>query len=283
MSERDFTIPFRQLPERFAENLDRPAAEAATPRPAATIVLLREGEGGLEVLLTQRVRTAAFVPGAYVFPGGRVDHDDGAAELVSRLTGVSGEEARERLGLEAEADPSALAYYVAALREAFEETGILVGRDGGGEPPPAASQDEGVAALRRELLGDEDAFPSILDRMGCVMDGAVVEYVAHWITPLAEPRRYDTRFFAALVPPGREPLIDPREMSDALWITPEEALARNREGKLPMVFPTLRTLESLTGFLTPGGALDAFRGREIPALLPRLVRTEEGVSIELER
>ena len=283
MSEGHFTIPFGQLPERFAESLDRSPAQAATPRPAATIVLLREGEGGLEVLLTQRVRTAAFVPGAYVFPGGRVDHDDGDAELVGRLEGITAEEAAGRLGLEPDADPSALAYYVAAIREAFEETGILVGLDRNGAPPPAASQDEIVAALCRELLGDEDAFPSILDRMGCVMDGAAVEYVAHWITPLAEPRRYDTRFFAALVPGGREPLIDPREMSDALWIAPEEALARNREGGLPMVFPTLKTLEALTGFLTPRGALDAFRGREIPALLPRLVRNEGGVTIELER
>ena len=171
---------------------------------------------------------------------------------------------------------------MAAIREAFEETGILLAKDERGERPPTAAHDPLVQRLWRDVLADERAFPAVLDRLRCRMDGGSVEYIAHWITPEAEPRRYDTRFFAGPVSAGVEPLVDPRAVSDALWITPEEALRQNREGKLQMVFPTLTTLGALTGFLTPRGALDAFRAREVPTLLPRLVRTPTGVAIRTD-
>jgi 8-oxo-dGTP pyrophosphatase MutT (NUDIX family) len=171
---------------------------------------------------------------------------------------------------------------VAAIREAFEETGILVGLDAAGAAPPSAAENAEVRRLRERLLEDEDAFPSLLDGIGCRMDGAAVEYVAHWITPEAEPRRYDTRFFAAAVPGDTESLHHTREMSDAVWIAPAEALERNREGTLPMVFPTIRTLASLQGFAAPEEALHAFRQQDIPAILPRLVKTPTGVGIEID-
>ena len=282
MSDADFTIPLDSLPERFAESLDRPSGEVAVPYPAATVVLLREGAHGVEVLLLKRVGSAGFVPGAYVFPGGRVDGEDATPALVARLDGLTEEEATQRLGTTTDADPPAVAYYVAAIREAFEETGILIGKDAEGHAPRSAAVDPRMRVLKQELLGNDQAFPSVLDRMGCRMDAGVVEYVGHWITPEAEPRRYDTRFFAALVPPGQDPHVDEREMTEAIWITPEEALRKNRAGELPMVFPTLRTLASLTGFLTPRGALDAFHERDIPTVLPRLVRTPTGVGIEVD-
>jgi 8-oxo-dGTP pyrophosphatase MutT (NUDIX family) len=277
-----FTIPEGRLPRGFAESLERPPAQVAEARPAATIVLLRQGGGGLEVLLLRRVRSAGFVPGAWVFPGGRVDADDASAALVARLRGITAEHAARRLGLGADADPPALAYYVAAIREAFEETGILVGLDTSGATPPSAAQDPEVRRLRERLLEDEDAFPALLDRRGCRMDGAAVEYVAHWITPEAEPRRYDTRFFAAAVPSDAESLHHTLEMSDAVWLTPKEALERNRDGTLPMVFPTIETLASLEGFAAPGEALHSFRQRDIPRILPRLVKTPTGIGIEID-
>lgn len=277
----DFVIPFERLPERFAEAVSDPPARPAPTRPAATLVLLRDGERGPEVLLLQRARTAGFVPGAYVFPGGRVDGADASPSLVARLDGLDAERAARRLELP-DGEPPALAYYLAAIREAFEETGILVGHDARGEPPPTAAEDAGVDALRDDLMEDRITFADVLDRLACRLDGAAVEYLAHWITPEPEPRRFDTRFFAARVRPGARAVVDPREMTDAVWVTPAAALSRNQEGSLPMVFPTLRTLEDLSSFRSVDAVLSDLRTRRIPAILPRLVVTPTGIGLEVD-
>jgi 8-oxo-dGTP pyrophosphatase MutT (NUDIX family) len=275
-------LPFERLPPGFAETLDDPPGEPVAARPAATIVLLREGRPGLEVLLLRRVRSSGFVPGAYVFPGGRVDADDATPALLARLEGLSPERARRRLGLAVDAVPAAAAYVIAALREAFEETGLLVGRRPDGSPPPSAALDPAVARARTRLLADEGVFADVLDELEVRMDGAALEYVAHWITPVVEPRRYDTRFFAAAVEGDSPVSLHAAEMTDALWITPAAALDRSREGRLPMVFPTLRTLEALVDYGSPRSALAAFAEREIPSILPRLVRTDTGVGLAVE-
>lgn len=282
MTDPDFIVPAEQLPAGFAEALDRPPGHPVKPRPAATIALLREGgHEGLEVLLLRRVRTSGFVPGAWVFPGGRVDSDDAGPELVARTDGLTEQDASRRLGLVRGAEPAAMAYYLAAVREAFEETGLLVARGDGGAPPESAADDPAMRTARDALLESEPAFPDLLDRLGLRIDGGAITYVAHWITPEAEPRRYDTRFFAAVVPPDRPVLLHPKEMSDALWLGPAEALLRWREGTLPMVFPTIRTLEDLCGFGGPEAAVAHFRRQRIPTVLPRLVRTKDGVGIEI--
>jgi 8-oxo-dGTP pyrophosphatase MutT (NUDIX family) len=283
MTDPRSTIPFDRLPPDFAKSLEHPPETPAPAHPSATIVLMRAGRAALEVLLLRRVRTAGFVPGAFVFPGGRVDADDALPALIDRLDGLSAERAGARLGLSPDADPPAIAYYVAALREAFEETGLLVGRDHSGAPSGCAAADPGMRALLAELREDEDRFPSVLDRVGCRMDGGALEYIGHWITPVIEPRRYDTRFFAAAVPAGQEALIHEAELSEAVWLTPAEALELNVRGGLPMVFPTIRTLESLLPFRAPAEVLEGFRDREIPAILPKLVSTPRGVGMELPR
>lgn len=280
--EPDYTIPNERLPPGFLQSLERAPTQAVVPRPAATIVLLRDSAAGPEVLLLERIKSAGFVPGAWVFPGGRVDRDDATPELVGRLVGLTNEQASRRLALAEQADPPALAYYVAAIREAFEETGILVACGAGGEAGRSADRDPEVVRLRTALLADEDVFPSVLDNLDVRMDCASVEYVAHWITPVAEPRRYDTRFFAAAVPAGVEAVPNEHEITRALWLTPEDALRRNLAGELPMVFPTIRTLNALLGFATPRDALDAFRERKISPILPRLVRTATGVGLEVD-
>jgi 8-oxo-dGTP pyrophosphatase MutT (NUDIX family) len=277
-----FSIPNERLPPGFLESLERAPAQVAVARPAATIVLLREGDASLEVLLLERQKSAGFVPGAWVFPGGRVDGHDADASLVARLQGITAAQASRRLGLADQSDPPALAFYVAAIREAFEETGILVARDAQGRPARGAIEDAEVEQLREALLQNDDVFPSVLDSLGVRMDCASVEYVAHWITPVVEPRRYDTRFFAAAVPAGVDAVPNEREMTRALWVTPTEALRMNLAGELPMVFPTIRTLQSLLGFATPRDALAAFREREIATILPRLVRTATGVGLEVD-
>lgn len=281
MSEPESVIPFDRLPPRFAESIAHPPQTPATPRPAATIVLMRDGADGLEVLLLRRNRSAGFVPGAYVFPGGRVDAADAAPEVMSRLDGLTAADAERRLHLEG-ADPSAVAYYLAAVREAFEETGILVAHRADGSPPVTAAADPAVDALRDDLMESRVAFWTVLERMECRVAGAALAYMAHWITPVVEPRRYDTRFFAARVPAGTEPVVDPREMTDAVWLTPAAAIARNREGTLPMIFPTLKTLQRMAAYPDPGAALAGLGRREVPTVLPRLVTTPTGVGMQLD-
>jgi 8-oxo-dGTP pyrophosphatase MutT (NUDIX family) len=278
----DFVIPFDQLPERFAQSILDPPEVPATPRPAATIALMRDGADGPEILLLRRSRSSGFVPGAYVFPGGRVDADDAEAHIVQHLRGLDAEQAARRLGLP-DTDPPALAYYLAALREAFEETGILVARRSDGSPPPSAAEDAALDGLRNDLMDDRVGFAEVLDRAECTLDGGAVEYLAHWITPEPEPRRYDTRFFAAKVPSGAQAIIDSREMTDAVWVTAAESLRQYRAGTLPMVFPTVLTLRDLIPFGSVDAILADLRTRDIPTILPRLVLTPEGIGTELDR
>lgn len=274
-------IPFDRLPERFAESIETPPERPAQARPAATIVLLRDGEGGLEVLLMRRNRSAGFVPGAYVFPGGRVDGADWDPDILDCLDGLVPEGAEERLELRG-SDPPAIAYYLAALREAFEETGILVAVEADGDPPATAAEDPEVDAIRNEVMEDRITFAQALRRLRCRIDGSSVEYLAHWITPEVEPRRYDTRFFAARVRPGSTPVVDPREMTDAVWLTPGGALERYGNGRLPMVFPTIKTLQRLALYSDTVTALEGLRSRRVPTILPRLVVTPTGVGMELD-
>lgn len=281
MSDRDFTIPYDRLPPGFAEMLDQVPAEPVAARPAATILMLRDGPAGMETLMLRRTRNAGFVPGAYVFAGGRVDGADANAEATSRLRGLTPEAAASRLALPSDALPPASAYYVAALREAFEETGLLVGRHASGGSARSAGEDTAVAEVRDLLLADQICFGEALDRMEVTVDAAAVEYVAHWITPIQEPRRYDTRFFAAVVGLERKVLLNPAEMTDALWLTPRAALELHARGRLPMVFPTIRTLEDLKGYSTADEVLSAYAERSIPPILPRLVKTPTGVGMEL--
>jgi 8-oxo-dGTP pyrophosphatase MutT (NUDIX family) len=283
----DHEIPWERLPPDFARRLDAPP-EPAVPRPAATVVVLREGDGGgSEVLLLRRSRSAGFVPGAYVFPGGRLDPADASPEALDRLLdrnpdawGARLKTAPEERDAEDPGIPGA-AYLTAALRETFEETGLLVARTGAGGLAPSASEDEDVARLRTRLLADEIPFAVVLGTLGLHLDDAAVEYIAHWITPIAEPRRYDTRFFAVRVPREAPVSLQEEEVVAHVWLTPREALDRWREGSLPMIFPTIRTLEDLLGLGGPDEVLAHFRSREIPTILPRLVRTPTGVGIEV--
>lgn len=269
-------IPDELLPPGFLGTLENPPAEPVPTRPAATVVLLREIGAGSEVLLLRRARSSGFVPGAWVFPGGRVDAEDADPRLLERTEGLDAGEAARRLGL-ADAVPPAIAYYMASVREAFEETGLWPGEAG---PDPASPL---VAEAREGLMSGTLGFPEVLERLDLQIPGRALEYIAHWITPVVEPRRYDTRFFAAVVPDGMEARIDAREMTGALWLSPEEALRRNLTGELPMVFPTLHTLRAMVGGHPPDVLLERFRNRPVPAILPRLVRTPVGVSLRIPR
>ncbi len=279
----DYEIPEERLPPGFVETVTTVPDVVAVPRAAATVVLMRESAAGPEVLLLRRNRATGFVPGAYVFPGGRVDAADGEDALAECWDGLTREDAAGRLGLGPDADPPAIAYYGAAVREAVEETGLLpgvvVGSGGGAEGGEFSGK--AVRDAREALLGEGVPFARVLRRLGARLDGAAVEYIAHWVTPVVEPRRYDTRFFAARVPRGAVVVYDEREMTDAVWLTPRAALARHRDGRLPMIFPTIRTLEDLCDFPTVDQLLAYYRSRVIARVQPEIVRTATGVALRV--
>lgn len=265
-----FEIPEERLPPGFADTVEKPPVDPVEPRPAATVVLIRDGDGGLEVLLMRRHHRSGFVPGAWVFPGGRVDPADHEPALLDRCRGLGPEPV-----------PGS-PYWMAAFREAFEETGVLLARDGGGEWVADAASAMEVETVRQSLMDDEATLADVVDRLGAVLDARPMVHAAHWVTPVVEPRRYDTHFFLAALPEGREPRPDPREMTEAVWLSPGAALERFEAGTLPMVFPTVRTLETLADHVTAQAALTAFHDRAVQRILPRLVRTSRGVGIVLD-
>jgi 8-oxo-dGTP pyrophosphatase MutT (NUDIX family) len=265
MTTSSFTIPAERLPPGFAERIETPPQPPAEPRPAATVVLMRDADAGLDVLLLRRNRHSGFVPGAYVFPGGVVDAADGDDALPRLVRGV--------------ASPPPHAYWVAAARELFEEAGVLLARREDGEWVTGTDR---LVAWRNALLDDELSMPGLLQRERMLLDLSGMAYCAHWITPEAEPRRYDTRFFVAALPDGASANADAREMTDARWVTPRHGLDEFAEGNMPMVFPTVRTLELLSGYDTVEDALAGVRATTVEAVLPRLVRAEGGVAIVVD-
>jgi len=281
MTDSGFLIPFENLPKRFMKSLKHPSHPPVPAKPAATIALLRDSPSRMEILLLRRDRSASFVPGAYVFPGGRVDQADWTKTTLARVDGLTPETAADRLGL-ADTNPPAIAYYVAALREAFEETGILIGVGPNSEAPPTAAEDANIEVLRNGLMEGHVSFTEALEQLSCRIDGSSIEYLAHWITPEREPRRFDTRFFAARVQADTKPMFDPREMTDAVWVTPQDAISRNQAGTLPMIFPTISTLQQLADYATAEDALREIGNASIPTVLPRLIITEKGVRLNID-
>ncbi len=239
-------------------------------------MLIRDGKEGQgpELLLLKRQMRTRFAPGAWVFPGGRVDAEDDDPRLQSLWSGISPRAAARRLRLSSEDRPSGLAYFTAALREAFEETGILLWR--GDQPLRRAALDQARESLMR---GDASALAALLEDGGARLDGSRIAYIGHWVTPLAEPRRYDARFFAVRIQAGDRARYDMREMSDSAWLSPENALQKHQEGTLPMIFPTIRTIESLRGHRSADALLASLRQRPVQRRRPEIAKTADGVRV----
>jgi glyoxylase-like metal-dependent hydrolase (beta-lactamase superfamily II)/8-oxo-dGTP pyrophosphatase MutT (NUDIX family) len=213
-----------------------------TPRPAATLILLREG---MEVLMLQRTQNAAFLGGAYVFPGGSLDAQDND---MRRVVGLTEAQANERLKLAS----GGIAYYVAAIRECFEEAGVLLacGPDG---RQIGSSRAQGLLHWRdkpfREMLEAEDLYIPAGD----------LAYFGHWITAPGRSRRFDARFFVALAPEGQRGSHDAAETVHDVWITPREALERGARNEIELVNATQQSLKDLARFSDPRAAFDYAR------------------------
>lgn len=261
-----------------------PAGEAVL-RPAATLMLVRDGahhEAPLEVLLVRRNLRSDFVGGAYVFPGGGVDPDDGSDRAASCSSGQDDAGASRIL----EVPAGGLAYWVATVRECFEEAGVLLAY---GDPPgtalvsygsPAAG--ERFARLRAEVNAGRRRFVDACCQEGIALALDRVHYFAHWVTPQGAPRRYDTRFFVAEAPPGQDAAHDEGETVASAWLRPAEALDRFRAGEIELIFPTIRTLQAIGRFATAGELVGAAAAAgRVPATLPRVVVDGRGVRIPL--
>jgi len=216
-----------------------------TPRPSATIVVARDGADGPEVLLVRRRAGDAFGD-SYAFPGGVVDHDESNAHIACE--GLSGEDANEILGVD-----NGLDYYSAGIRELFEETGILLARDANGD---WTTSDSAKSSERQGVDKGELAWPEFLRRRGLCMAGDALHYFSFWETPRIQPKRWQTRFFLAELPPGQSAQHDGREVTDSRWLRPADAVALGKSGDLDMPFPTMRTLRELKPFDSVGALMD---------------------------
>ena len=217
-----------------------PRTPTAT-RPAATVLLLRDGPEGVEVLMTRRAMTASFAPGAYVFPGGGVDALDASSHL------------------QATRRPSQsdlhLTQAIAAIRESFEELGVLLARRADG----SVANDSDIAALDRS-----QPFVAQCATRGLTLMANEVFVLAHWVTDRDLPRRFDVPFLVARMPEGQSPVADETEQFEPEWVRPADALARHKAGSFFIIFPTVRTLERLEAFADVDAVLRACAVNEQP-------------------
>lgn len=231
------------------------------PRPAATLLLLRDtpgdgpaAPGAPEVFMLQRTSKAVFLPGAFVFPGGALDPDDSSERAARRVHGLDDARASARLGLAS----GGLAYWIAAARECFEESGILLAADEDGRPV-APQQAAALEHLRAPLNEGKLLFSAFLAQENLFIPAQEITYYSHWITAPGRPRRFSTRFFVACAPAGQDGAHDESETVHSVWVSPREAIERGRRGEIELIFPTRSTLSDLAHFATPRAVLEHAR------------------------
>jgi len=267
-----------RLAERIAD-LEAGRVGPAAPRDAATVMVLRAPAGqraeagqGAEVLMLRRTAAMKFAPGAYVFPGGSVDPADYSEE--AGWQGPSPGEFGAAFGTSPE---RARALVCAAVRETFEESGVLLAGPPGSGPPavPAGSSWE---ADRLALTAGQLTLAGLLTQRGLVVRADLLVPWARWITPTAEPRRFDARFFAAVLPPGQEAARHEAEADHVAWLNPASAIESARAGEISMLPPTAVTLQEFAAAAAAGhGPADIVgQWREFEAVTPRMV-LEDGV------
>ena len=222
-------------------------AQAATPLPAATVALVRPNDGGrFELYLNRRPDRMDTYAGVYVFPGGRLENSDSSAAMLALTRGVTAIEAQQKLGVDWQPE-TCLAYWVAAARELFEESGIHFFLPAGATAAASLSEDTSrrLAAKRPTLQCGDIELPELLcsERLCC--DLAPLSYFFHRVTPEHYAVRFDTRFFLAALPDNQIPLDASEEVSESLWITPAKALERAEAGNFRMMPPTLAVLRNL--------------------------------------
>lgn len=259
------------------EQADGSKKMVSIPKKATTVILFRERNSEtFEVFLLRRHEKSRFMGGNYVYPGGRVDRGDGSQEVCSLSKGITPAEAHQVLGGSIPPEES-LAFWVAGIRELFEESGILLAYDRGRNLfcPKDSSEKERFSNYRSMLQKEELTIWQMVqeEKLSLALDQ--LHYYAHWITPEAQPQRFDTHFFLARHPEGQEASHDQTETTAGLWLTPQEALANNLKGEVPLSPPTLKTLEDLSRFQSISELFDFLGKTEIRTVLPILMKNPD--------
>jgi 8-oxo-dGTP pyrophosphatase MutT (NUDIX family) len=246
--------------------------ESVTSRAASTILLLRDGAAEeIEVFMMVRHHEIEFSSGALVFPGGSVDPAD--REIIERPELYADNEGH---------DASALSFRIAAIRETFEESGILLARPRGSKDLVAAKQAVRIAASYRAALAErQTTFLKILDETGMVLALDELVPYAHWITPEGMPKRFDTWFFLAAAPPEQLGAHDGRESTDSLWLSPREAVAGGESGRFKLPFPTMRNLIKLGKQPNVSAALEDAKGKPVVTVMPALTKLNGGRQLRI--
>ena len=211
-----------------------PARIPSKPLPAATVLLLRDTQNGIEVLMTRRSLQASFAPGAYVFPGGGIDAEDSSCHHLAQRRSTQ--------------DDERLTQAIAAIRESFEELGVLLAKEADGKP---------VSSQTHSLLSRSENFVAQCLSHGLTLSANEVYVLAHWVTDRDLPRRFDVPFLVARMPEEQVPVADEKEQFEPVWVSPSLALTRHAAGDFFIIFPTIRTLEKLQGYTTVDSVLAA--------------------------
>jgi len=245
---------------------DPAKAGPAIPRPAASIVLIRDGEAGIETFMLQRHQGSGIAfSGATVFPGGKVDKEDDSADWTRTVAGAG-------------STPS-LAYWVAAIRETFEEAGLLLARSGGSGPILSAGEVTRLVAEARNGSEQAAGFHAMIQREKLSLAADQMVHFAHWITPPMVPKRFDTHFFLVGAPAEQSAETDERESESGIWLTPRQVLDEMSAGRRSLVPVTRFTLELLETWPSVDHALAEARKRRVVTVLPEISRTPEGARL----
>ena len=235
--------------------------EAPSLIPAATILMLRQGNTGLEVFMVVRHHQIDFASGALVFPGGKIDAGD--SDVASYCFGGASE-------------PAALAMQVGAIREAFEECGILLARPKGETALVDAARLAQLDHYRKTLNKGEISLKDFLEQESLILACDRLTHFAHWVTPDMMPKRFDTHFYLAEAPSDHLAEHDGYESVDSVWISPEDALAGGESGKYTIIFPTRLNIEMLSESDSVESAIEMAESRDIKQVLPWIEKREAG-------
>jgi 8-oxo-dGTP pyrophosphatase MutT (NUDIX family) len=255
-------------------------SQPAVPRPAATVLLLRQGRDTAEVLVIRRHEKLAFMGGMWVFPGGTVCAADASAAAFARIPASSQTNCAQLDTLHGEPldAQQCLALAVAACRETFEETGVLLASDTAGAPCDSDLTAR-LQERRRAIASQPELFAQLLETENLFLRVERLVYWAHWITPSVVPRRFDTRFFLAAVQSDQRAVIDSTETVDHAWMSPAAIVAAALTGDMPVSHPTLYNLMEFDASLQQHDSLQSLLAaesqRNVVAILPKMVHEEQ--------
>ncbi|HVO68183.1 MAG TPA: hypothetical protein VMT12_17035 [Syntrophales bacterium] len=255
---------------------------AVKPKDAATVIILRQlpnsDNGNFEVLMVLRHPRSRFVPGSYVFPGGCLDHEDYSPEVEKVCTGIDPKKAHTILR-NMSSPYKALGAWVAAIRETFEEVGLLLAYRSDGTMVSFDSEDviNKFRLYRQKLQAEEVTLTTILRNEKLTLAADRLHYFSHWITPELLPLRYDVRFFIAEMPPHQEAIHDGIEIMRHVWLTPRKILADYSQQRFNMVVPTLVTIEELSRYKTIQEVIASTINKKINGILTVMIDEEGGI------